>query len=64
VQVLPFNKGVSLDGAPPGDPIILQIPPGLPSREFTVTGVKSSNLILIIQGRGLQRGSIHGLVNP
>lgn len=64
VRVRPFNKGVSLDGLPAGDPIMLTIPPGLPSRQFSITGLQSTNLILIIEGRGLQRGSIQGLVNP
>jgi hypothetical protein len=64
VRVRPFNKGVRLDASSAGDPITLQIPPGLPSREFTVTGMQSTTLVLIIEGRGLQRGSIQGLVNP
>jgi hypothetical protein len=64
VRVRPSNKGVSLDGFPPGDPIMRTIPPGLPSTPFTITGLQSTNLLLFIEGRGMQRGSIQGAVNP
>lgn len=64
VRVRPSNVGVSLDGLPPGDPLTLTIPPGLPSRQFTITGLRSTNLLLIIEARGVQRGGIQGTVNP
>jgi hypothetical protein len=47
VRVRPFNVAVSLDGAAPGAAIFRTIPPGGPSAPFTISGVVSSNLIVV-----------------
>ena len=64
VRVRPFNVAVSLDGLAPGASIMRTIPPGGSSAPFTITGLVSANLILIIEAAGTQMGSIQGVVDP
>lgn len=64
VRVRPFNVAVSLDGLAPGASIMRTIPSGGSSAPFTVTGLVSANLILIIEAAGTQMGSIQGVVDP
>lgn len=63
VRIRPLTPSVSLDGQPAGAPIVLTIPAGGPSRPFSVTGVVSAGMVLIIEARGVQMGSIQGVVN-
>ena len=63
VHVRPSSGSVRLNTEAPGVPILLQIPPGA-SVAFDVTGVVSGNLLLFIERRGMQVGSISGVVNP
>jgi hypothetical protein len=64
VRVRPFNVGVSLDGMTPGGWITRTIPPGGASVPFTITGLVSTKLILIIEAAGVQMGSIQGVIVP
>ena len=65
VRVRPSSISVRLNGLAPGaalDSVV--IPANGSSGPISVTGMVSSNLILIIEARGTQMGSITGLVNP
>jgi hypothetical protein len=65
VRVRPSSISVRLNGLAPGvalDNVV--IPANGSSGPISVTGMVSSNLILIIEARGTQMGSITGLVNP
>jgi hypothetical protein len=64
VRVRPSSISVRLDELAPGAAVDVNIPAGGSSRPINVTGMVSSNLILIIEARGTQMGSITGLVNP
>jgi hypothetical protein len=64
VRVRPSSVSVRVGTAPPGVPIDIVIPAMQPSMAFGVTGMVSSSLLLFIEARGLQVGSISGLVNP
>ncbi len=64
VRLRPFNVAISLDGSAPGAPIFRTIPPGGASAPFTITGLVSAPLAVIIEAPGVQMGSIQGVINP
>lgn len=65
VRVRPSSISVRLNGLAPGAALEnVLIPANGSSGPISVTGMVSSNLILFIEARGTQMGSITGLVNP